>query len=397
MSMERHIRRIATALAACVLLCAVLPTAQGKGSDDALRYVKSQQAQSGGFFEPGAEPDGTTTCWAVIAAASAGERIDGLRNGGANPIEFLQAQAASLSALDDLSLHTLALSEAKSDARNVEGRDLVALINTFLREGGRIGETAEEHCMAMLALMAAEAGLPPESTGWLMENQRADGGWGESDNVVIKDTALAVEALVAAGEESSQGIESAIKYLRGKMGPEGGFANGGRPNASLTASVVRAISAAGQDPTSEYWSWHGNNPLSFLESLQAEDGHFEYSKGKDSEPVVTTSLAVIAGEGRHLPLSAGGSHSVSATGIKDLGMIGAGMVPGADAPATPLAIPGDRGEPVPGGAGTSKGSFSGLWLFLMICGVYLLTLLASGLIAAKLYEPPPLTGPGLES
>ena len=63
---------LAAVMAIC-LLCA--PLCLAKGAPDAINYIKARQGTDGGFAEPDAASDGTTTCWAMFAGASAGEQV----------------------------------------------------------------------------------------------------------------------------------------------------------------------------------------------------------------------------------------------------------------------------------------------------------------------------------
>jgi len=385
------------ALAAVMAICLLgAPLCLAKGAPDAINYIKARQGADGGFAEPDAASDGTTTCWAMLAGASAGEQVAGWTNAGKSPVDFLQSQAAGLAKLDDLELYTLALAEAGADPRDFAGKDLVSLIAAQVKSDGRIGDTMAQHCWGLIALAAAGEAAPPKSDTWLVEHQRADGGWGESDAVVVADTGLAVEALTGIGQLDETASSQAMKLLKSKIGPAGGFSSGkGAENSMLTASVMRAIYAAGQDPASAAWSFHGNTPAKFLASMQAADGHYQFSKGTESQPAMTTSIAVPADGGKHFPLQAetAGVDTTSG-GVKDLGTQGAGIVPAAD---TRQKTPAATGTPAASASASAQSTFSGLWLFLIICATYVLTLAIAALVATKLYQPPDVSGtpPGL--
>jgi iron complex transport system substrate-binding protein len=385
--MNRHRRLALLVTIVCGALWITSTVAFAKGPAEALAYIKARQAVSGGFAEPDAEPDGTTTSWAMLAGSSAGENVLEWKNQGEGPLEYLQTQAQSLSRLDDIELYTLALAEAGADPHDLGGKDLIALISAHVKEDGMIGDNTSQHCWGMIALQAAGEAVPPKSTGWLVEHQRADGGWGESDKVVIADTGVAVEALVAVGEEENAAIEPAMKFLRGKMGPEGGFAGAsGKPDTSLTSAVVRAIYASSQDPGSEQWTWHGSNPVTFLDSMQAADGHYQFSKGVESQPTMTTSKAVPAVSGKHFPLTDTATVDVSKGGQRD------GSTPSDSASEADAAR--SRRLSASGTANAGAG-LAGIWLFLMVCGAYVLTLGGCAIIAAALYEPAPAPPPAL--
>jgi len=385
--MERA-RKIMLASLAVAVAAGIIRRAPcaAKGTQDALKYVKARQGSDGGFAEPDAASDGTTTCWAMLAGSSTGEKVSDWKNAGKSPVDFLQTQAAGLTRLDDIELYTLALSEAGDDPRNFAGKNLVQLILAQVKTDGRIGDTIARHCWGLIALAAAGETTPPKSDTWLVEQQRADGGWGESDAVVVADTGLAVEALAGTGQLDETVSGQATKLLKSKLGPSGGFAGAkGAENSMLTASVMRAIYAAGQDPASSAWSFHGNTPVKFMESMQAADGHYQYSKGTESQPAMTTSIAVPADEGKSFPLAAE-TQGVDSTagGVKDLGTQGAGIVP---SPAGPQQSSTATGAPTASASAVAHSTFSGLWLFLIICAVYIVALGVSALIAAKLYVP----------
>jgi hypothetical protein len=374
-----------------VVLAAIVAAATpagARGVADALSWIKARQGADGGFAEPDASPDGTTTCWAMLAGSSAGQSVLEWRNGGAGPAAYLESQAASLTKLPDIELYCLALAEAGADPADLAGKDLPALIRSALKADGRIGADIKETCMGLTALAAAGQEAPAKSTAWLLDRQRADGGWGESDKVVVTDTALAVEALVAQAQAEASVTDPAMKLLRQKMAADGGFAGeSSKTDVQTTATVMRAIYAAGQDPTQAAWTFHGSNPVTFLDSMQAADGHYQYSKGTELEPTVTTSMAVPSASGKHFPLASAAAST--GTGIRDLGATGAGIAP-SSGPAS--RVQGARTRSAANmsasGSASSTGGIGGLWLFLLMCAVYIFALAIAALVAAKLYVPP---------
>lgn len=376
----------------CVLLAFLLLVPQkapAKGVGEAINYIKARQTADGGFAEPDASPDGLTTCWAMLAGASAGQKVLDWKNGGVGPQTFLETQASSLTKLSDIETYALALAESGADPRNLGGKNLVALIKAAVKSDGQIGGTTAEHCWGLIALVASSESVPSKSASWLVEHQRADGGWGESDAVVVADTGLAVEALVGMGQAETSLVDPAMKLLRQKMAADGGFAGAiGGSNVQATGAVMRSVYAAGQDPGSSTWTFNGNDPVSYLDSMQAADGHYQYSKGVESQPSMTTAIAVSAAGGKHFPLNSASASSGQAGGIRDLGATGAAMTPGARS-ETPVQS-GTQQAAISGSASgdaTASGGLGGLWLFLIMCAGYLIALVAAALIVAKLYVP----------
>jgi hypothetical protein len=76
---------------------------------------------------------------------------------------------------------------------------------------------------------------------------------------------------------------------------------GAGSNAQSTAFAVQGLLAAGVDPSSV--RRRGASPLDYLRSLIAADGHVRYARGTDQTPVWVTAQAVMALDGRPLPLA----------------------------------------------------------------------------------------------
>lgn len=360
------------------------------GQAEAVAFLKGRQGADGGFAEPDAQSDGVTTCWALLAGTAAGEDAGAWTKGGRTPVEYLKAQADAIDALEEMELFTLALSEAGQEAASVGGKDLVALINAQVGDDGRIGGNAREHCLGLTALRAAGEDPPPGSTTWLVEHQRADGAWGESDEVVIEDTALALEALVACDAAEDAVTARAVEFLKGKMAADGGFPNAsGTSDAVVTATVMRAIKALGQDPSSQQWSFQGNTPAAFLGGLQASDGHYQRSRGVDAQPALTTAVALPAAAGEFFPLGTESASARAGPGVRDLGTMGAGLVSSGlpyQAQTAPAATETASASSAEASAeARTSGSIGALWLFLVMCGVYALTLIAAAAIAGGIY------------
>jgi len=373
---------------------AVAPgAAAAKGTAEALAYVKARQGLDGGFAEPGAASDTSTTCWAMLAGSAAGEQVLAWSRGGETPLKYLESQSASLVKLSDIELFTLALASAGADPRNFTGKDLVSLIESGVKSDGQIGSTVAEHCRGLLALASAKAKPAAASTTWLLQHQRTDGGWGENDAVLVQDTALAVEALVGLDMAEASVVDPAMKLLRDKIGSDGGYGQKGVSNVDVTSTVVQAICATGQDPASEAWSFHGNSPAAYLQSMQAADGHYQYSKGTESQPAMTTATAVPASAGKPFPLPTQAAAAAPVeTKVHDLGTVGAGATPGRQGESSARAqVPLTQEESIvtsnTGGSASTTGGIGGLWLFLIMCAAYIAALAVAALIAAKLYEP----------
>ena len=139
---------------------------------------------------------------------------------------------------------------------------------------GILGTLALSETVPGPALESLRAAITVEG-GWEWQ-----AGFGPDSNT----TALAVQALIAAGEPvTSTAVSNGLAFLKEAQQPDGGFAYDLAAqfgsDANSTAYAVQAISAAAQYAGSEEWSVEGVSALDYLASLQLEDGSFEWQAG----------------------------------------------------------------------------------------------------------------------
>jgi hypothetical protein len=295
-------------IAALLILTALFPGAASLRAagepeiESALAWLRSQQQADGGFtsgFEEGSDLGATTE--SILAGVAAGEEPE---RWSPAPRAYL-AEAVNAGRVTDaagygrLILGAVALGD---DPRDFEGQNLVAaLLETADGESGRFGDSLYAHAYALLALHNAGAELPEGAVALLVEAQLDDGSWslmGEED-VPTGDsntTALAVQALVAAGEEAP--ARATLPYFERIQNEDGGFPwqkpsdYGTDSDANSTALVIQALRAL--DEPLDDWSVEGRDPVAALLALQeGESGAFEWQPGMGPN-VLATAQAVQA-------------------------------------------------------------------------------------------------------
>ena len=201
-------------------------------------------------------------------------------------------------------------------ATSFGGRDLVAELRGDIRRNGSVNNQTNWTSFEVLAFRAVGVAPPPASLAWLVRQEDADGGFnfatrgGISD---VDDTGAALEALARAGGSAAARARSrAVGYVRGQQDRDGGFPSmpGSGSNAQSTAFAVQGLIAAGVDPNTLHR--HGApSPLAYLRSLIAGDGHVEYSRGTSETPTWVTGEALMALEGKALPIAAVARHTAT--------------------------------------------------------------------------------------
>ncbi len=173
------------------------------------------------------------------------------------------------------------------------------------------------HTWGMLGTAALSQTMPPLAVDYLISLQQIDGAW-EWDvgfGTDTNSTALAIQALIAAGEPAaSSAIVDALDYLDAAQNDDGGFPYspvspwGTDSDTNSTALVVQSLLAAGESPTDARWAKVTDgitptNPISYLLGMQLTDGSFEWQKGTPGDQQSSTRQVIPALLSRAFPLS----------------------------------------------------------------------------------------------
>lgn len=164
---------------------------------------------------------------------------------------------------------------------------------------------------AILGTRALSESVPTGAVTYLKSLQDGNGGWewqpgfGTDTNT----TALAVQALIAAGESpTSTAVISGLNYLKNAQNTDGGFPYDvltTESDTNSTALTILAIRAAGQDPITGTWTISSTNPIEFLLTQQLPDGSFQWlDEGQGN--LFATQQAIPALLGNPFPLTTSG-------------------------------------------------------------------------------------------
>jgi energy-coupling factor transport system substrate-specific component len=298
-------------------------------------YLLAAQNSDGGIGgTPGAASSPLYSGWAALGLASAGENPQDVVRDGRSLIDYVEGGVASASDPGDVERNILVAAAAGLPATSFGGRDLVAELRGDIRRNGSVNNQTNWTSFAVLAFRAAGATPPRASLAWLVRQQDADGGFnfatrgGLSD---VDDTGAALEALArAGGSAASRARSRAVTYIRGQQDRDGGFPGmpGAGSNAQSTAFGVQGLIAAGVDPNTLHRRG-APSPLDYLRSLIAGDGHVEYSRGTNETPTWVTGEALMALEGKALPIAAVARHTATASPARPIAHTAASGAPSA--------------------------------------------------------------------
>jgi hypothetical protein len=202
----------------------------------------------------------------------------------------------------------LVVRAAGLSAESFGGRNLVSALERDIGRNGAVSDQTNWTAFAILALRAADVAPAPATVSWMVRQEDSDGGFnygtrgGSSD---VDDTGSVLEALAGVGGSAASTARThAVRYIRSQQDPDGGFPSqpGSGSNAQSTAFAVQGLIAAGVDPASLHRRG-APSPVDYLRALIAGDGHVGYSRGVDQTPTWVTGEALMALEGKPLPLA----------------------------------------------------------------------------------------------
>jgi len=265
---------------------------------DYLRNSQTTQGDIGGF---------ATSAWVTMAIA-AGEEDPHTWKVGSNPsiVDYLETHAgnANVSIAPDVARMILAVVAAGESPTDFGGIDFVDALKT-LYDDGQIGDASllNDDFWGIMALVStgesASSEIIANSVGFIKNNQNDDGGWSWAINQSsdVDDTACAVMALIAAGESSgSNAITNSLNYIKSQQADNGGFLSWGATNPSTDSWAIDAIVAAGQQPTSSYWTKNNNTPIDDLLGFQNLDGSFPDWQGNPSPWITAYAIPALLGK-----------------------------------------------------------------------------------------------------
>ena len=297
-----------------IVIALALSGALGLRTPDAARaasspsaYLLAAQNADGGFGAAPGQPSAELySGWAALGLASAGYDLQRVQRGRVGLISYVGAGGVSAGDVGSLERTILVTRAAGLSPRDFGGRDLAAELARRVLADGSVGEQVNLTSFAVLAFEAAGIQPGPRMLRWLEHQQGRDGGFsfaGAAAGSDVDDTGAALEALAAGGGAGASARVRAVAYLRGQQNRDGGFPSqpGADSNAQSTAWAVQGIEAVHGDPGS--LRRDGSvSPLAYLRSLIAPDGHVRYSRGTDQTPVWVTGQALMALQGKPLPL-----------------------------------------------------------------------------------------------
>lgn len=273
--MRRLLLLLATVVAALPIIAASAALPATDAVSKAAGYIHGTLATDGsyGSSQPGQNMD------AILAIRSAGYDPSKDRlTGGQSPADYLVANAASLSTPAGAGKAALAARALGLDPTSVGGTDLISKVTgAFNATTGRFAADDFSQSLAILGLACTGHSVDAKAVTALRDAQLDDGGWGFGGSSDADTTAIAVQALIAAGVPKSDGtVADALALLKSTQAADGGWGfDPAASNTSSTAFVLQAVLALGENPESATYTKGSNTPVSYLLSQQLPDGSFE--------------------------------------------------------------------------------------------------------------------------
>jgi energy-coupling factor transport system substrate-specific component len=300
-------------LAGATLCATSSPTRASTGVNVSrqLSYLLSAQNADGGFGgAPGQSSSELYSAWVAMGLASAGHNPQSVTHNGHSVLDSLRGQASTLQGTGDEERTILALRACGASAYSFDGQNLVSELLRARSSDGSFEHQVNLTAFAIFALRAvghsASYSVITEAARWIEHQQNSDGGFGfatrgqESD---VDDTAAALQSLIDADARNTPLLTRILNYLIRSQNPDGGYPQqpGGESNAQSTAWAAQALIAAGHNPNTVHRDG-SRSPIAYLQSLIAPNGSVRYSRTSAQSPVWVTAQALMALDGRALPV-----------------------------------------------------------------------------------------------
>ena len=289
--MRRLLLLSMSALAALPLLAASAALPETNAVLAGAAYIKSTQTPAGvyGSDSPGQMMD------AVLAVRAAGYDPAKDLVGGNGPLQFLNATAAKATTPAAAGKAALGAKALGLDPKSVNGTNLISTISSgYNADTGAYAGDDFSQSIAMLGLACTGNTVGTKAADALKATAVDDGGWGFGGAADPDTTAIAIQALLAAGVSKSDPVVlKALEYLKTSQGNDGGWGfDPNESNTSSTAFVVQALLALGENPESAGYTKAGVTPVAYLVAQQNADGSF---KGFDPGFATNQVLPALAG------------------------------------------------------------------------------------------------------
>ncbi len=298
---------LAVGLIVVVMAGAAAAPSRAQAAGGPAGYLLGAQNSDGGFGVSAGRPsDQLYAGWAALGLASAGYDLNHVAHGGASVIDYVRSGAGSADP-GSLERTILVARAAGQSARSFGGHDLIATLLRHLGANGSVSGQVNLTAFAVLALRSDGVTPPARTLGWLERQQSPDGGFsfaGAGGSSDADDTGATLEALAGASGRAPTVRARAVTYLRRQQDGDGGFASqpGGGSNAQSTAWAIQGLDAAGVDPNGLRRG--ARSPVAYLRSLIGPGGRVAYARGNPQTPVWVTGEALMALQGKPLPLVA---------------------------------------------------------------------------------------------
>jgi hypothetical protein len=274
--------------------------------DKSLQYLYSfQDPASGGLKEENIdEPQALQSAWGAIAFAAGGFNPATVKKTDSSPdlLSYALKDICQNTSITDLERGTLVVSASGADPRNIAGCSLIDKIRSFKDpQTGKIGQNIVSTVFGVLALRSAGETVDEKTINYILQEQKADGGWDSGWGTESNMTAQTIQALTLSGvAQDDKSIIAAKNYLKSLQSETGGIKYDSSSwttssDAFSDAYTLEAIYTLSEDPNDVFWQKNGKTILDDLALLGNSDGSYSFSSdyGKIN-PVWTTSIVLVA-------------------------------------------------------------------------------------------------------